>query len=129
MEDNRLAGSLELVELVGSLELVEQVDNHRADRKLVELDMLVEVDIQLWEELADQCETSAETEELPSVAVQTCHLVCPFQSCAVSAYMHRPCSTPSQPNNSTTEMPLRFLHFQQSSQLWRKYTQVVVGRT
>lgn len=65
LEDNWLVGSLELVELVGSLELVEQVDNHRADRKLVELDMLVEVDIQLWEELADQCETSAETEELP----------------------------------------------------------------
>lgn len=58
----------------------EEVDNHRAVR------MLVVVDIQQREERADQCVTSAEQVALPSLAVaQICHLVCPFQSCVVSA--------------------------------------------
>jgi hypothetical protein len=68
MEDNLLRGTL------GGA----AVDNHRAVR-------MFEVHIQLREELADQCVTSAEQGALPSpVVAQTCRLFCPFQSCVVS---------------------------------------------
>lgn len=65
---------------LGSLEPVEQVGKNRVAHTLVE------ADIQPTEELADQCETSAEKEALPSLAeARTYHLFCPFQPCVVSA--------------------------------------------
>lgn len=72
MEDTQVEDNLQ----VGSLEV--EVDNHRAVH-------MPEVDIQQREELADQYATSAELGVLPSLVVdQTCHLVCPFQSCVES---------------------------------------------
>jgi hypothetical protein len=72
MEDNLLRGTL------GGA----AVDNHRVVHRAVRM---FEGHIQLREELADQCVTSAEQGALPSpVVAQTCRLFCPFQSCVVS---------------------------------------------
>ena len=43
------------------------------------------VHVQPREELLDRSETSVEKEALPLLAVQTCHLSCPSQSCVGSA--------------------------------------------
>lgn len=96
----------------GSLEPVEQVGKHRVVR------MSVEEDIRLTEELAGQCETSAEQEALPSPAeARTYRLFCPFRPCVVSACMHTPCNRPCQLNKTTAERPLGFHRFQLSLQL------------
>ena len=72
MEDNLLQGSLGVAE----------VDNHRVVHRTVRM---FEVDIQLREEFADQCVTSAEQGALPLLVVaQTCRLFCPSRSCVVS---------------------------------------------
>lgn len=73
MEDNWQLGSHE----------PEEVGNRRAAH------MQAEVDIQLKEEMADQCVTSAAKGVWPWVVVQTCHLACPFQSCVGSAILHK----------------------------------------
>jgi hypothetical protein len=60
--------------------VVGQVDNHNSAH------ILVVVHTQPMEELADQCETSAEEGALTLlVEVQTSHHACPFQPCAESA--------------------------------------------
>lgn len=100
------------------------MDNRRAGH------MQVEVDIQLREELADQSVTSADQGVLPlPVVAQTFHLFCPFQSCVVSAYMHKPCNKPYLPYKTATVKPLEFRHFQQSLQQWKICMLLVVGRT
>lgn len=104
LEDNPKEGSLGPVVLV--------------DNRKVAVHKLDVPDIQLMEELADQFVTFAETVELPLlVVVQTCHLACPSQSYAESAYMHKPCSKPYQPNRRVTEMPLKVHHSLQSLRL------------
>lgn len=113
-EDNRQEGNLELDRVAGG---------HRA------VHMMVGMDIQLVEELPDRNVTCAGLLVLPLVVVQTCHLFYPFQSCAVSAYMHKPSNKPYQTNSSTTAKPLEVHHFQLSKLLWRIYTPVVGGRT
>lgn len=56
---------LEDNQLVDSLEPAGEVDSHKVAHTPAEVDMPVEVDTQLREELADQCETSAGIEALP----------------------------------------------------------------
>lgn len=103
---------------------LEVVDTHRAAH------MLVVVDIQLKEELVDQSVTSVEQEEPPLlVEAQTCRLACPFQSCAESACMRRPCSRQSRPNNLAAEKLLEFHHFPQSLQLLKICMLLVEGQT
>ena len=77
--DNQEGGKpLEDTQMVGNLGFVVVVGSHRAAART-----------QLMEELADLSVTCVE-KEAPSlpVAVQTCHLSCPFQSCVVSALIN-----------------------------------------
>lgn len=83
--DRRLAGSLELVE--------------QEEAALVGNQRIVVVRIQHWEDMADQTLTFAEQAEQPLAVVQIYHLVCPFQPCVVSAYMHKPSSKPRRLSN------------------------------
>lgn len=87
---------------LGSLEAE---DNHRA------VHMQLVVDIRLREELADRSVTFVEEEALPLLAIRTCHLSYPSQSCVESAYMRKPCNKPYQPSKRAAEKPLEFLHF------------------
>jgi hypothetical protein len=73
--------------------------------------MPVVVGIQLMAELTDPFATFAEQEELPSAVVRICHLFCPFQPYAVSAYKHKPCNKPDPQNRTVSEKLLEVLPF------------------
>ena len=72
--------------LVGTLLVDSQtVGNLQEDNQAVVGNLDRDVGIQRWEDMADQSETSAELEALPSAEAQTCHLACPIQPCVASA--------------------------------------------
>lgn len=122
MEDNLLEDKAELEEVDNLLEDNPElggVDSHRA----------VEEDIQQWEDMADQAETSAEEGGHPLAAHQTYHLAYPFQSCVASAYKRTPCSKPNQPHSSVSARPQKVHHFQLSLRQWRICMQLVEGKT
>lgn len=98
-------------EVVDSLE----EDNHM---------LVVEVDIQPSQDMADQCETSVDEGVPPLVVDQIYHPFCPFQPCAVSACRHRPCNKLNQPIDSVSVKPPEVHHFPRCMQLRKICMQV-----
>lgn len=99
------------------MQLEDNLGVEEEDMGVGHIDMVEEDIQQRVGALADQTVSFAEPEELPSVQDQTYHLSCPSQSCAVSAYRHKPSSRPYQTSKIVTGKPPESHHFQQSLRL------------